>query len=300
MKAAAGVGRGMMIADRQQFAEKVQMRMSRTRERLGTRGIARLMEAAGEGAKGQDLRRAMEDVIYARGAGDPAKFAEVRFEQMKRLSTLMARDPDKAGQILATLRAEGAEGSELAALAEGAMQTAAMARQFGVREEEEEAIRAGRGGRRGVRARAGVQAVLQRMKIGGIAERDVVGLIREDQAAQSKLRQELKRRGWKDEHVEDFLHDISGGFTAAEMQKRGMAAVEAGVMTRYSDKVAREGGLKKGELSLTGKEGSPKGMHEELKVHTIWFRKMYEALGAISREEKMPKPGDGKTKKGTS
>jgi hypothetical protein len=295
-KAAAEVGRSLMIADRQQFAEKVEMRMARTRGRLGREGMRRLMDVAGEGAAGQDLRRAMEDVLQARGAGRPGTFAEVRFEQVRRLSSLLARDPDRAGQILATLKAEGAGGSELAALAEGAMQTAAMARQFGVREDEEETIRGGRGRQR--RARAGVQAVLERMKIGGISQRDVVGLIREDQESQSRLRDELKRRNWKAEDIDAFIQDISGGFTAAEMQRRGMAATEAGVMTRYSEQVAKEGGLKKGELSLTGKEGSPKGMHEELKVHTVWFRKMYEALGAISREEKLPAPSEDKTKKG--
>ena len=72
---------------------------------------------------------------------------------------------------------------------------------------------------------------------------------------------------------------------------------QARATSSYSERVAKEAGLDPAELRLTGREGSSKGIHTQLKIQSAYQRIMVDRLGYIARGDKMPQKS--KQKQGT-
>jgi len=287
-KASANIGLGIKTSNSHMFAKQLARRRRRVVEQLGGeggQGRFNLMQLAG---KDSEIGKALSSALRVGTEKDPIT-AKEHVTQMTNLARLAIEDPDKAARMAALLQQEGLAGTELEYILSGAGRVSTMA-ELGISAEAEEGLATG--GRRGLgKARKGLKAMLTGMGLGGIDQKTITGLIRGDETAKETFTEIMRSKRFGDPDIKKFIEEARGGLTEAEMRSRGAGLLVGGGVTTHSEQVAKEAGLKKGELHLTGREGSSKGMHETLKVHTVYFRQMVDALGKISRNEKITKKG---------
>jgi hypothetical protein len=276
------IGSIQQAANTKELSKTIAKRMSRVRSRLGDKGLDRINKIAKE-VKGGALQRALDSVLNP----PPNETAGDRITKMRELAKLAAENPEQAARMRGTLVRAGAGDTEIGLLMTGAMETAADIKRGAVTEEDEERLRAGRGGRAMRRAQRGVGSLLGRMGLlSGMKRGDVGRLIRGDEDAQKRLREKLEDRlGMSADKANEFLKDLTGGLTKEELLKRSTAATTAAGVRSYSERVAKEAGLKPDVLKLSGKEGSPQEMGKEMKIQTALLRDSNIALNRMAKRE---------------
>lgn len=287
-EAAGKVGKGRFLEDKVAFNDKIQTRRRRMQEQLGSRGMDRLMTAAGGDRAG--LGQALQAAMQTTGSGtDGAVTQEDYVNRMEELARKAADDPEKAAAMMDQLRREGLAGTDIGVTLGAAMQVRREAKSMGLKED------IGEGGAISDRARRGIRKRLEELGFGkkDISKAEVGQLIRGENV--DAVRERLKKQGIKDEDIEAELNRMRGGLTVGEMTETGVRhAARQGVVT-MDEKVAARAGLESGDLHgmLSGRGGS-KAIVEQLEVHTQQFRTMIDVLGKISRDEQVPVKKDKK------
>lgn len=262
------------------LAEGLNTRMERIRGKLGKEGMAELLESTGDKA---GLSKAIKAVLNP-GANETA---QGRLQKMKDLAQQAATNPKEAARIHAILNREGAANTDVGILMKGALDTAGDIKKFAMSADQEAAVEAG-GGNIG-RARASVASTFARMGI-KLKDGDLDRLIRGDtsksgEAAKKRLEEKLRAGRMDKEQASAMLRDVKGGFTAKEILERGTAAAQAAGFRTFSKKVSKEAGLKPDAVNITGKEGSPQEMGQQLKLQTTILQDIAVSVAKSAKRE---------------
>lgn len=279
-KLMADRGGQMQSKNALRLAEGLNTRMERIRGKLGKEGMSELLESTGDKA---GLNKAIKAVLNP-GANETA---QGRLQKMKELAQQAATNPKEAARIHAILNREGAANTDVGILMKGAIDTAGDIKKFAMSADQEAAVEAG-GGNIG-RARASVASTFARMGI-KLKDGDLDRLIRGDtsksgEAAKKRLEEKLRAGGMDKEQASAMLRDVKGGFTAKEILERGTAAAQAAGFRTFSEKVSKEAGLKPDAVNITGKEGSPQEMGQQLKLQTTILRDIALSTAKSAKRE---------------
>lgn len=285
-EAAGKAGASLNYKDQVAFGEKITMRRRRLREGMGEAMTA--LEAAGGGDKG-GLTQAFQAAMQETGTGPGGLVSGKDYvNRMQRLAEAAAADPDKANRMLAIMRREGQGATDIGVALESAIRVSGEAKRFGLKED------IGETGAITDRARRGISRRLQQLGVTGVKGKGLEDIIRGGGAGVTKVKEQLLGQGYTEDDVKEFLQTMKGGMTVEEMRAAGVKGAGAMGIRTLSDKVASRAGLDPKELAgKIGERDNP--TVTELKVHTVWFQKLHDALGSISRNEKMPE----KSQKGT-
>lgn len=291
-KAAAQVGAALAAQDTKGWNDKYQMRMRRFREKLGYEGNKRLQAALSGGGEGAKRLRQTLSTLMSGGAKSP----QDQVTLMRRLATEAARSPEEAARVSAILAQEGLAPTEIGKVLKGAQETASDIKNYAMSEDTDRDVTSGRSTLRGkalTRAVGGVGRTLSRMvRIGrgGLSASDLWSVVQGGavgDAARKRLAALLESQGIKGEYQKKLLEDIKGGFTRDELLRHSTAAAAGRALTTYSDRVAKEAGLKPGTIRFTGQEGSTKFIGEQMKIQTELQRRMSESLLYLARDRGM-------------
>jgi hypothetical protein len=288
-EAAGKSGAGLQYGSQVAFHEKIKRSRERFRDQLDPAGgMGRLVQAMG-GEK-STLTQAFHEAMRVKGGGAGGMVSpEDHISRMTALAKAAIGDPEKARGMMAELRRQGLEQTDIGVTLATAIGARDAAQSMGLKRDiaEGESISA--------KARQGIRRRLMGMGFGEkeISRGDVTRLIRGEDV--ESIRERLTEQGWKRGDITKFLEEMRGGLTVGEMEEVG-AREAAGMGARtLSTKVAKRAGLEPGDLQgkLTGESGG-RAMVKELQIHTQWFSKMNHNLDLIAKQEKKPPTKDKK------
>ncbi len=282
---AGKVGAGLSLADRVAFGQKISRRRIRFEERMGGSGMEALTRAAG--GEGSALAEAFGTAMLRTGTGEGNVVTGKEYvDRMTALAEAAAADPKKAAAMLARMREEGLEDTDVGVTIRLAQTVSREAKKFGLKEDIEEGERVS--GRTRRRARTGVRKRLGELGMGEmkLSKSDIDKIIKGEDV--EDVTEKLEAQGYKEKDVGIFLEEMRGGMTVAEMVKSGTRRAGAAGIKTISEKVAKRAGLDSSELEgIINKKDS--AQLQQMKIHTSQFGKMIDALGKISRDEKVTK-----------
>jgi hypothetical protein len=278
--AAAGKsGDAIRIEASATLSETWKRRRVRFEKIMGGSGMGTLYKLAGgdKGGVGQAFREAMQQTGSGKGG---AITGEDMYNRMTRLAEASAADPNKANEMLAYMKSEGLDKTDVGIVMGRAMSAVTEAKQLGIDKDID-------GGKITSKARTGVKAELDRLGITP-TDKEADAVIRGG-AGTERIKGLLSGKGFSDKDIQDRMDMLKGGMTVGETLGARKRGAVAGSMELLSEKVAKRAGLDHSELTgkLSG-AGTTGAVVAELEKHTIWFTKMYDALGKISRKEKVP------------
>jgi len=272
------LGASAWMKDRQAVDDTLRRRKVRFRKTLGE-GID-LIRTAGGGDT--SLTQAFTEAMSTGGLTPSAQL-----NRLSRLAQAAADDPEKARRMSAILQEKGLSGTDIGLVLSGASRVKEEAQDFGISRDIEEGEKISR------KAKTGIHRRLAQLGISGLSQKELrkvtTGLIRGTDT--SMIRERLKARGYEEEDIDRMVGEMRGGLTVGEQTRIGVKRAVSGAVKSYSVQVAKRAGLDPQDLSAAGIDPKEGKMVTELKTQTVKLNQVVEYLGAISRDEKIPKKG---------
>lgn len=268
VKAIAQLGRKKQTKAQVLMMETRQRRNRRIQDRLGEAGSAELERFKEQNEK---LAAPLEALMTKKMT--PNEYREATRE----LGEQLLENPEDAASLRGILKRYGAEHTQIGLMAGRAGEMAATLKKYSVRQ--------------GASMRRKVSSVSRALSAygiesGALSREQLRGLVTGEGGAQDKLREALEGR-YDQGQIEEIIGMAGGGMEKGEMAKVLGAQLAASgarsldVRSTRERTLEKEGGLKKGSIELTGREGSPQFMGEQLKVQTQLARRRVELLEKI-------------------